>query len=121
VTAVDALAAKVRALQDRVDEAEGYAAACRAAATALHEPLAALGRVSVDVGGMRSRSRKVDRAKAGAEAAASTVHSIRSRLADAVSDLEGIAGRYQRRADAARLDLRAASMQLALATAAARP
>ncbi|MFY1625662.1 hypothetical protein ACN261_08100 [Micromonospora sp. WMMD723] len=114
---VDALAARVRALKERVDEADGYARACRAALARLRGPLGTLSTVSVDVGGLRSRSAKVDRARSQAESAREVVGTARSRLADAAGDLGRIAGRYERQADMARADLRAARKQLAAAMA----
>ncbi|MFF3853580.1 hypothetical protein [Micromonospora sp. NPDC002575] len=114
---VDALAARVRALEEKIDEADGYARACRAALARLRGPLDTLSTVSVDVGGLRSRSAKVDRARSRAESAREVVGTARSRLADAAGDLGRIAGRYERRADTARADLRAARKQLAAAVA----
>lgn len=114
---VDILAARVDALQAKVDEAEGYARACRAAAAKLAGPVGALSGVSIDVGGMRSRSAAVDRARSNAESAGDLVSTARSRLSDAVSDVEDIALKYERKADAARADLKAASYQLRLAMA----
>ena len=114
---VTALSARVDALQAKVDEAERYAQACRTAVARLRGPAEALSGVSVSVAGMRSRSAKIDRARARASSAGRDVDAIRSRVTDALSDLERVARTYERRAQEARLDLRAASMQLAHALA----
>jgi fructose/tagatose bisphosphate aldolase len=114
---VAALAAKVRALQASVDEAEGYAQACRATAARLEGPLGTLSGVTIDVAGMRSKSAKVDRTRARAESAQDVVDSARSRLSNAVGDLDGVARKYERKAAALRADLKAASYQLELAMA----
>ena len=117
---VAALSARVDALQAKVDEAERYAQACRAAVARLKAPADALSAVSVDVAGLRSKSAKVDRARARAASAGRDVNAVRSRVSDALGDLERVARTYERRAQEARLDLRAASMQLAYAVAGAR-
>ncbi len=114
---IEALAARVDALQAKVDKAEGFAEACRGAAARLRGPLEAISSVSVNVGQMRSRSVKVDRARAKASSAADVIRSARDRVSEVISDLDALARTYQRRADAARADLKAASTQLALAAA----
>ena len=119
VSHIDALSARVDTLQAEVDEAERYARACRAAIAKLREPARSLAGLEVHIGPMRSRSVTVDRARARADAAGDQVDSVRSRLADALSDLDAIARIHERRADRARLDLRAASVQLAYARAGA--
>jgi multidrug resistance efflux pump len=115
VSMVSVLAARVGELQAKLDEVEGYARACRAAAATIEVSYGALARVSVDVGGMRSRAPKVDRARAAAQSAGATVDSVRSRLDSAVGDLEDLAARYQRKADTIRADLDTARVQLAAA------
>jgi chromosome segregation ATPase len=120
VSDVAVLSARVDALQAKVDEAERYAQACRTAVARLRAPADALSGMSVDVAGLRSRSAKIDRARARAASAGRDVDAVRSRVADALSDLERVARTYERRAQQARLDLRAASMQLAYALAGAR-
>jgi ABC-type transporter Mla subunit MlaD len=112
---VNVLAARVSELQAKLDEVEGYARACRAAAASLQVPYGALSRVAVNVGGMRSRAPKVDRALASAQSAGATVDSVRSRLDSAVGDLEDLAAKYQRKADTIRAELDVARIQLAAA------
>lgn len=115
VSNVAALSARVEALRKDVDEAEGYAEACRAAASRLDRTAAALARVTVHAAPMRSRSAGIERATGKAEGAAGAVRSVRSALDGAVDELRGIARRYARRADAARAELRIAQARLAAA------
>jgi len=111
------LGARVDALRAEVEEAERYARACRTAATKLQDRADALGAVSPVTGGMRSRSARINRARTRVGSACAAVDAVRTALSEVVCDLGGIARRYDRKADAARADLRAASLQLALATA----
>lgn len=113
VSNVAALTARVDALRNDVDEADGYAEACRAAASRLQGTVATLAGVSVDTGSMRSRSARVVRATAKAEDAQDAIRSTRSTLDGTVDDLRGIARKYERKADAARADLRVAQAELA--------
>jgi hypothetical protein len=113
VSEVDALTGRVRTLRAEATEADRYAEACRAAATRLHGPLAALGDSPVNLGGMRSRSAVVSSAQARADAASGTVHAVRGALSGVVDDLGMIARKYERQADAARADLLVALRRLA--------
>jgi hypothetical protein len=115
VSNVAALSARVDALRKDVDEADGYAEACRAAASRVQGTVATLAGVSVHTGSMRSRSARVARATGKAEDAADAIRSARSTLDGAVDDLRGIARKYERKADAARADLRVAQAELAAA------
>ncbi|MER5643743.1 hypothetical protein [Streptosporangium sp. NPDC002524] len=115
MSTVATLTARVEALRDAADEADGYAQACRYAARRIHGVSAALSGVSVDTGGMRSRSARVERAKTTAEGAGGAVRSTRAALDRAVNELQSIARKYDRKADAARAALRVARTQLATA------
>ncbi|BCL14453.1 hypothetical protein [Micromonospora sagamiensis] len=112
---VAALSARVDALRKDVAEADGYAQACRTTASRLDGTVAALSGTAVHTGSMRSRSARVERATGRVESAADAIRSVRSALDGACDDLHGIARRYERRADAARADLRVAQAQLAAA------
>ncbi len=110
---IPALIAKVNALQGKVNQAEGYAQACRAAVTQLEGALGALSSVSIDVAGMRSQSARVDRAREKAVSAQQGVRATRSRVSDAAGELNRIASKWERKADAFRSDLNAAKAELA--------
>ncbi|MEU8385077.1 hypothetical protein [Streptosporangium sp. NPDC048865] len=112
MSTVATLTARVEALRDAADEAEGYARACRSAARRIQGVSAALSGVTVDTGGMRSRSARVERAKTTAEGAGVVVRSTRAALDGTVNELQGIARKYDRKADAARADLRVARTRL---------
>jgi hypothetical protein len=113
--ALHALAARVDHLRSELNTFERYADACRSAAGKLSAAAGGLSRGTVDVGGMRSRAPRVDRARATAEAARGTVDSVRSRVDGTAGDLRHIAVRYDRKADSVRTDLAAATAQLSAA------
>ncbi|MEO3862845.1 hypothetical protein [Acrocarpospora sp. B8E8] len=106
------LTARVKALRDAADEADGHAQACRSAARRIHGITAALSGVSVDTGAMRSKSVRVERAKTKADGAAGTVRSTRAALDGMTGELQAIARKYDHKADTARADLRVAKSQL---------
>ncbi|MFC4533076.1 hypothetical protein [Sphaerisporangium dianthi] len=105
----------MEALRDAAAEADGHAQACRSAARRIQGITTALSGVSVDTGGMRSRSVRVERAKTKADGAAGTVRSARAALDRMMGELQAIARKYDHKADAARVDLRAAKSRLAAA------
>ncbi|WP_139342309.1 MULTISPECIES: hypothetical protein [Protofrankia] len=112
---VDILRARADALQDSLDEADRYARECRAVAARLRAPLDRLSDVTIDVRGMRSKSARIDRARTRAESARNAVGSARANVSDMVDELQNIARRYERKADAARADLTVATSRLAMA------
>ncbi|MBO0869075.1 MAG: hypothetical protein J2P15_10960 [Micromonosporaceae bacterium] len=112
-----ALVARVDHLRSELEKFERYARACRAAASKLSAATGGLSPGAIDVGGMSSRAPRVDRARASAEAVRGTVDSVRSRVDGMVGDLQHVAVAYDRKAHDARIDLTAATAQLAAARA----